>query len=231
MASQSENGSQPTSGATGDGPFSSFPSFSSFDHHRSPDGHAAAIGESVVGVYESQRYLTLESTRLTFPNSPILTDQFTKLLGEACDELLEACGTGLGSAQDWLAGVRNASWGSREKVEARRKERLRCMETVKSDLDAVIERFRKHRRYWFYHRELQHNSSCSFPLRSRQRVLDPYRCAFQPKHVCGGVEGIFEAPPHKYLFHCYVYEYHTLQLAVLLCGIVSPSRIGYYSSD
>lgn len=126
-----------------------FPSFPSFDHHRFADGHVAAFGESVVGVYESQRYLALESTRLTYPNSPILTDQFTKLLGEACDELLEACRTGLGSAQDWLAGVRSASWGSRAKVEARRKERLKCMETVKSDLDVVIETFRKHRRYWF----------------------------------------------------------------------------------
>ena len=30
-----------------------------------------------------------------------------------------------------------------------------------------------------------------------------------------------DAPPHKYLFHCYMYEYHTMQLGLLLSGLVS----------
>lgn len=118
-----------------------FPSIVSSDHLHHPPGEAA------VGVYESQRYVTLEATRLTFPNYPELTDQFTKLLGEACDELLDTCRAGLEDVQRWLAGVRSASWGSREKVEARRKERLECMERGKRELDEVIERFRKDKRW------------------------------------------------------------------------------------
>jgi hypothetical protein len=56
-------------------------------------------------------------------------------------------------------------------------------------------------------------------ISSRLRVLDPYRVAFDPKHSHGSVDGL-EAPPHKYLFHCYMYEYHTLQIATLISGTV-----------
>lgn len=55
----------------------------------------------------------------------------------------------------------------------------------------------------------------------RHRVLDPYRCAFDPRHVRSGKSGAPEAPPHKYLFHCYVYEFHSLQMGVLIKGLVS----------
>ena len=49
--------------------------------------------------------------------------------------------------------------------------------------------------------------------------MDPYRCAFDPKRV--GSNDAREPPPHKYLFHCYVYEYHALRFAVLLDEMVS----------
>ena len=51
------------------------------------------------------------------------------------------------------------------------------------------------------------------------RVLDPYRVAFDPQYIKKG--GAHEAPPHKYLFHCYMYEYHILQLGILIEGVVS----------
>ena len=53
----------------------------------------------------------------------------------------------------------------------------------------------------------------------RLRVLDPYRSAFDPKHVKSR-DGLVDAPPHKYLFHCYMYEFHTLRLAILVEELV-----------
>lgn len=51
--------------------------------------------EGTVGVFESQRYLALESTRLSHAGSPALTEQFTELLNESCDRLLETCQGGM----------------------------------------------------------------------------------------------------------------------------------------
>ena len=50
-------------------------------------------------------------------------------------------------------------------------------------------------------------------------MLDPYRSAFDPKFV-GASGGAMDAPPHRYLFNCYMYEYHTMQLGLLLSGLV-----------
>ncbi|KAI0697464.1 hypothetical protein BC835DRAFT_1504792 [Cytidiella melzeri] len=169
----------------------SFPSMPFFDHHFQGGG-----SESTVGMFESQRYLALESTRLSSNESPELTNHFVKLLGEACDGMLEESQKGLEQIKVWLAGVRAGRWESKGQVEKRRKETLDCLDGVKSELDAEIDRFRKD---------------------TRLRVLDPYRVAFDPKHQHGS-EAAFEAPPHKYLFHCYMYEFHTLQLATLISG-------------
>src|ERR1700734_3043055 len=52
----------------------------------------------------------------------------------------------------------------------------------------------------------------------RHKILDPYRPAFDPQHVASpSDEGV---PPHRYLFHCYVYQYHLLQFATVLVSTV-----------
>jgi len=56
----------------------------------------------------------------------------------------------------------------------------------------------------------------SFP---RRLVLDPYRPAFDPKHLSS--DGEVEIPHHRHLFHCYTYQYHLLQLAILTVDTVS----------
>lgn len=54
---------------------------------------------------------------------------------------------------------------------------------------------------------------------NRLRVLDPYRHAFDLKQKHGATSDI-EPPPHKHLFHCYMYEYHTSQIASFVSGVV-----------
>ena len=53
----------------------------------------------------------------------------------------------------------------------------------------------------------------------RHRVLDPYRSAFDPKHVRTG-HGFQDPPPHRYLFHCYMYQYHLMRFSSILTEIV-----------
>ncbi|KAI0917777.1 hypothetical protein AcV7_007101 [Taiwanofungus camphoratus] len=154
--------------------------------------------ETAVGVFESQRYLTLEATRLSRPDSPDATEKFTALLGESCDELLGACAATLKGVQSWIANVRKGSFNTKTKVERERAERLASLGNMRESMNAVLERFRSEKRH---------------------RVLDPYRSAFDPKHV-GTPEGVIEPPPHRYLFHCYVYEYHLMQFAILLVDIL-----------
>lgn len=106
-----------------------------------------SAGESAVGVFESQRYLALESTRLSYGQSEDLTEQFTELLSESCDELMGACGEALQSIREWLAGVRRSSFGGKKKVERQRKERLDAMEQRRDELNRAIEVFRREKRY------------------------------------------------------------------------------------
>jgi hypothetical protein len=52
----------------------------------------------------------------------------------------------------------------------------------------------------------------------RHKVLDPYRPAFDPNHVASSFDK--EMIPHRYLFDCYLYQYHLLQFAVILINMV-----------
>ena len=49
--------------------------------------------------------------------------------------------------------------------------------------------------------------------------MDPYRPAFDLKHVPSDEDA--EVPPHRHLFHCYVYQYHLMQFAQVLIEMVS----------
>ncbi|GBE78787.1 hypothetical protein SCP_0116800 [Sparassis crispa] len=154
--------------------------------------------EASVGVFESQRYLTLEATRLSHHDSPEATNQFMSLLGESCDDLLGACSDSLKGAQGWIREVRRGNFGSRERIEKARGERLKHLMALKEQLGQELECFRK---------------------QSRHRVLDPYRSAFDPRRV-GSPEGAIEPPPHRYLFHCYVYQFHLTQFGLVLTDLL-----------
>lgn len=114
--------------------------------------HTLAVApdaESAVGVFESQRYLALEATRLSHSQSPELTARFTDLLGQSCDELIGGCQKGLASLKEWLAGVRRADFGGKKKVEQRRADRLKNIEEVHEELLQIIDLFRQDKRYVF----------------------------------------------------------------------------------
>ncbi|KAG2140498.1 uncharacterized protein EDB93DRAFT_1241857 [Suillus bovinus] len=52
-----------------------------------------------------------------------------------------------------------------------------------------------------------------FKTKKRLTVLDPYRPMFDSND---DASSDYEVPPHRFLFHCYVYQYHLLQFSALL---------------
>ena len=80
--------------------------------------------ESAVAVFESQRYLALEATRLSHPDSPEVTETFVFLLGESCEGLLGASADAIKEARGWIQGVRSGWFESKRTAEQRRAEKL-----------------------------------------------------------------------------------------------------------
>ncbi|KAG2070593.1 hypothetical protein BDR04DRAFT_1198344 [Suillus decipiens] len=149
--------------------------------------------EAAVGVFESQKYLNLEATHLSHPDSAFFTARATELLSNSCQDLLSVCEEVLGTSGAWIGNIRkfrfNFLRGHREdeaQIEVQRHEDL--LEKLTRELD-------------------------EFRTKKRLTVLDPYRQMFDRGHDASNDD---EVPPHRYLFHCYVYQYHVLQFAVLL---------------
>lgn len=115
-------------------------------HNLSLSRVSTSPSEAVVGVFESQRYLHLESTRLSAARSPEATALFTELLHESCDELLENARSALAGVQEWVGGVRKSSFGGRKKIEQMRKAKLEGLENLHDALKGAIDRFRKEKR-------------------------------------------------------------------------------------
>lgn len=109
--------------------------------------HAAIPhSESAVAVFESQRYLALEATRLSHPDSPEVTETFVFLLGESCEGLLGACADAVREARGWIGGVRSGWFESKRTAEQRRAERLAKMADVRYKVDNALQEFRKYHR-------------------------------------------------------------------------------------
>lgn len=102
--------------------------------------------ETAVGVFESQRYLALEATRLRRPDSGETTEQFTQLLSESCDELLGGCAEAITGVKQWMAGVRRGRFGSKAKIDEERKRRLDDLIALRERMHEIVERFREERR-------------------------------------------------------------------------------------
>ncbi|EJF58526.1 hypothetical protein DICSQDRAFT_66814 [Dichomitus squalens LYAD-421 SS1] len=166
----------------------------SLAHALAPQRGSILSPETAVGVFESQRYMAMEATR--FQDRREYTDQFVALLHESCDELLEMSQEVLKGVQTWFAEARSTSFGRRKTVERIRAERLAKLEALSSRVKEVWTRFKKEKRL---------------------RVLDPYRRAFDPKHL--NVDGP-DPPPHRYLFHCFMYQYHLLRFSGILTEIL-----------
>ena len=181
----------------------------------------ASSAETAVGVFESQRYMAIEATRLTDRHQEEYTILFVRLLQESCDELLECTQGVLTGVQAWFGEVRRASFASRVKVQRVRAERVARLEELSVNVKEALKRFKKEKRY-------AHSTD---PISVRQltmrrhRVLDPYRSAFDPKHV--RANGFHDPPPHRYLFHCYMYQYHLMRFTSILTEIVRTALASF----
>lgn len=180
--------------------------------------------ESAVGVFESQRYLSIEANRLSDRNTEDYTAQFVALLHESCDGLLQSTQDVLRGVQEWLAGARRGSFGGRAKVQRMRAERLEKLEELSAGVKEALRIFRKEKRCVVIILRLYYEHVSTI---GRHMVLDPYRSAFDPKHVRAGA-GLHDPPPHRYLFHCYMYQYHLMRFSSILTEVVSAMKL---SSD
>ncbi|KAJ7444827.1 hypothetical protein FB451DRAFT_1433746 [Mycena latifolia] len=146
--------------------------------------------EPAVGVFESHRYLNLEA-HLGHPETETHTKETTSLLSQSCTPLLKSCQDSLVWIQDWLGYVRQG-WLSRRvggaKQQQALEQRIAELDKVRGNLVAVLDEFRKDKRHL---------------------VLEPWRPSFDPDH-----EADQEMPPHRHLFHCYVYQYHLIQVSL-----------------
>ncbi|KAJ6525711.1 hypothetical protein B0H19DRAFT_1223853 [Mycena capillaripes] len=145
--------------------------------------------EHVVGVFESHRYLDLEA-HLNHPELEAHTRETTALLSQSCTPLLKSCQDSLVWIQDWLGFVRRgtlARWIGGSKQQRSLEERMGELEAVRGNLRAVLDEFRKDKRHL---------------------ILEPWRPSFDQEH-----ESEQEMPPHRHLFHCYVYQFHLIQVS------------------
>ncbi|KAF8628826.1 hypothetical protein AX17_005887 [Amanita inopinata Kibby_2008] len=149
--------------------------------------------ERAVGVFESQKYLNLEATVLRTPYAELYARQMLALLRESCDDLLGVTFECLIATRDWLGGVRKGRfnfWVHAEVKEKARNQRVHVIQSLRHNLSTELDRLRRDKRH---------------------RVLEPYRRSFEAKGEDADAE--YEMPPHRYLFHCYVYQYQLMQFA------------------
>ncbi|KAF9237247.1 hypothetical protein BU15DRAFT_88826 [Melanogaster broomeanus] len=156
--------------------------------------------ESAVGVFESHRYLNLEAKHLSHPDSDRYTARATELLSTSCQDLLKSCESALQGACDWLGCVRDNRFNFWVRTEV--KERIRT-DNIK--------------KYEDLHRELS-AALDEFTTQKRLTVLDPYRALFASSD---DLTAEVDIPPHRYLFHCYVYQYHLMRFAALIQSMLS----------
>lgn len=146
--------------------------------------------EHAVGVFESHRYLDLEA-QLNHPEVEANTKETTALLAQSCTPLLKSCQESLLWIQDWLTYVRQGwlgRWLSGKKQQQALEQRITELGKVRDSLSAVLDEYRRVKRHV---------------------ILDPWRPSFDPDH-----DPNQEMPPHRHLFHCYVYQYHLLQMSL-----------------
>ncbi|PBK88893.1 hypothetical protein ARMGADRAFT_996733 [Armillaria gallica] len=144
--------------------------------------------EQAVGVFESHRYMDLEATFFHDPEVDAYTQRTTELLLQSADELLDGCRGAVTAVSDWLGTVRGgrlAFWVSKSEKKRKREGKLEEFQQLRESLSASLELYRS---------------------KKRHTVLEPFRPAFEGN-------GEQEVPSHRYLFHCYVYQYHLMRFS------------------
>ncbi|KAF7964639.1 hypothetical protein HWV62_4637, partial [Athelia sp. TMB] len=157
--------------------------------------------EHAVGVFESNRYLGLESTLMSHPDADMLSAHTTKLLDESADELIGGCIDALKVVNTWMGQLRHGRfgfWFAKVNEKKLREEKIQKYEEAKAVLEEMLARFR---------------------LQKRHKVLEPYRSAFDPESDPNSE--LTEIPPHRYLFNCYVYQFHLMQFAIVMIDMLA----------
>jgi Putative ER transporter, 6TM, N-terminal len=126
-------------------------------HHRHPyisslSGvhHHDNLREHVVGVFESQRYLDLESHHFAHPQAIHYTERSTVLLRQSCEPLLRSCDMGLGELDRWLRTSRHKRWmfwWGGDKCFDVQQERLNALYRAHDELTRALETFRTSLRF------------------------------------------------------------------------------------
>ncbi|KAL1742869.1 hypothetical protein HDZ31DRAFT_42289 [Schizophyllum fasciatum] len=159
--------------------------------------------EPTVGVFESYRYLNLDARHYPERDYEDYAARCTALLRECCDPLLVKCRDVVAWVPGWLQGVRAHRfqvWGGRAAREQAREASLREVGKWRDELGGTLEAFRKE---------------------ERLRVLDVYRPFFE--HGQDDAHSP-DMPAHRHLFHCYVYQYHLMQVAGILLEMLDEIR-------
>ncbi|KAI6044608.1 hypothetical protein EDC04DRAFT_2561114 [Pisolithus marmoratus] len=201
-------GSAPPSGSSSPHPFRrhSYKHSSHYSHHSILHNNLLHVAvsriprtEPVVGVFESYRYLNLEATRFSHPDSEKYIARSTELLSTSCHGLLTTCEAVLRESCDWLAHVREHRfdfWVNAEEKNRIREARIRKFEGLLRELSQELD---------------------EFTIKKRLLVLEPYRPMFDSAHDSVSCSDV---PPHRYLFHCYVYQYHLMRFADTLQALL-----------
>lgn len=126
-------------------------SFSGIHHHNHHHHHHHDnLREHVVGVFESQRYLDLESHHFAHPLAAHYTERTTALLRQSCEPLLRACHLGLRGLDSWLRTSRHKRWvfwWGGNKCSSIQHERLHALNEACDELARAVEAFRTSLRF------------------------------------------------------------------------------------
>ncbi|KAL0071092.1 hypothetical protein AAF712_001650 [Marasmius tenuissimus] len=153
--------------------------------------------DHAVGVFESHRYLDLEATHFYDPRSEYYTEKSKELLNESCDALLLSCRESLVWMQGWLMNSRKGRWNfwsSKQSKEDGWKKNLKELQTLRDKHEILLKRFKE---------------------TDRHRVTEPWKILFELK---GDTD--VEVPSHRYLFHCYVYQYHLMRFSTMILDLL-----------
>jgi hypothetical protein len=193
-------------------------------HHRfSSHGHHHA-SPAPVGVFESQRYLDLEAHLWHDPKTEWHTTQTHILLKDSCVPLLEQCQVALGCLHSWFSGAGSTNGGiwkggwasftsfvnTKAKNERKEKEKQVKWEERVSEIRSLRTKLLE---------ELD-----QFRRVTRMNVVKPYTDKLERELSAAaaadadtpGDYGFDQLPSHRYLFNCYVYQYHLMRFADML---------------
>ncbi|KIK64040.1 hypothetical protein GYMLUDRAFT_40270 [Collybiopsis luxurians FD-317 M1] len=184
----------------------------SWHHH-----HHRSVSASVpVGVFESLRYLDIEAHVFHDPSTEAHTTRMHALLKQSCTPLLEACSSATTCLHSWFVGasaegeIWKVGWASLTsfinsdaKKQRRAKDKQIYWDEIRSIRSKLCEELEK------------------FQKTARMNVVEPYSGALGLDTAEEPTEPTTDVmPSHRYLFHCYVYQYHLMRFADMLSELL-----------